>query len=318
MRKYLVQFDAKEVCMDYKRLIKSRKVRLFILKLLNFVPDKLMLKLQYRIKFGRKLDLRSPKRFTEKLQWYKLYYKNPLLVQCVDKYDVRKYVEEKGLTNILNECYGVYENVNDINFDILPHSFVIKDTLGGGGNSVIIVTDKNTLDRNETVDRLKEWLKPASAMKGGGREWPYYSGEENRIVIEKYIQPEEGSLDDYKFFCFDGRVECLYVMKDRKLGESVKVGIFNRNFEKLKVLRAGDEDIGNNIEKPKYFERMVEIAEQLSADFPHVRVDLYNVDGNIVFGELTFYGASGYMKFDPDTFDYELGEKFNLKVHKEV
>lgn len=128
--------------MNYKKIIKSRETRIKLLSLLNFIPDKTMIKLQYYIKTGRRLNLKHPQRYTEKLQWYKLYYRDPLMQQCSDKYDVREYVKSKGLGHILNECYGVYERVEDIDFDSLPNQFVLKDTLGGGGNSVIICRKK--------------------------------------------------------------------------------------------------------------------------------------------------------------------------------
>ena len=178
--------------MDYKKIIKSRAVRIRIMQALSFVPDKTMLGIQYRIKMGRKLDLKNPKRYTEKLQWYKLYYREPLMAQCVDKYEVRKYVEQCGLGSILNECYGVYETPDEIDFDKLPDQFVLKDTLGGGGNGVIICRDKSTLDIPQTVKTMRNWVKPVSG-KHPGREWVYDQGK-NRIVIEKYIpsDPDKG------------------------------------------------------------------------------------------------------------------------------
>ena len=131
---------------DYKKLIKSRALRVKLLHLLDWVPDAVMLRIQYFIKTGRILHLKNPKRYTEKLQWYKLYYRDPLMAQCVDKYEVRKYVEKCGLGHILNECYGVFDRADDVNFDKLPNSFVLKDTLGSGGNDVIIVKDKSQTD----------------------------------------------------------------------------------------------------------------------------------------------------------------------------
>ena len=125
--------------MDYKKIIKNRSIRLKILQIFSFIPDKTMIKLQYRVKTGNKLNLKKPQRFTEKLQWYKLYYKNPLMIQCVDKYEVRKYVKSKGLEDILIPCYGVYDSADNINWKKLPDKFVMKDTLGGGGVSVILV-----------------------------------------------------------------------------------------------------------------------------------------------------------------------------------
>ena len=132
--------------MNYKDIIKSRSVRIKILRLLLFIPDKQMIQLQYRIKTGRRLNLKNPQRFTEKMQWYKLYYRDPKMIQCVDKYDVREYVESKGLDQYLNKCYGVYEDVKDVDWQSLPDQFVMKDTPGGGGISVIIIRNKEKED----------------------------------------------------------------------------------------------------------------------------------------------------------------------------
>ena len=301
--------------MDYKKIIKSRNFRIQILRLLSFVPDKLMLKIQYRIKTGHKLNLKDPKRFTEKLQWYKLYYKNPLMIQCVDKYDVREYVKSKGLEDILIPCYGVFDSPDEINWDALPTRFVMKDTLGGGGNAVVIIKDKSVEDIKELKSRAAEWVVIDSSKPDAGREWPYYSGKNHRIIIEEYIEDKGENqchgLIDYKFFCFNGRTQFIYVMGDREVGQSVSVGLYDRNFNKLPVIRSGDADIGE-MPKPKNYYEMRAIAESLSADFPHVRVDLYSVDDKTLFGELTFYNASGYMKYEPDSFDVEIGKFFPL------
>ena len=160
--------------MDYKKIIKSRETRLRILRTLDFIPDKTMIKMQYFIKTGRRLNLKNPQRYTEKLQWYKLYYRDPLMQQCADKYDVREYVRSKGLGYILNECYGVYERVEDIDFDSLPDQFVLKDTLGGGGNSIIICKDKQLLIL-KTQKQMQKWLSiTVKKMK-----------EENGFIKEK-------------------------------------------------------------------------------------------------------------------------------------
>lgn len=298
---------------DYKNLIRSREARLKILELLSFIPDKPMLKFQYRLKTGRRLNLKRPERFTEKIQWYKLYYKNPLLIQCVDKYEVRDYIKGKGMGDILIPCYGVYESVDDIPWDTLPDSFVMKDTLGGGGASVIVVRDKNAENIEDLKRQAAKWLETDHRARGGGREWPYYSGKKHRVIIEELIQEKDGreGLNDYKFFCFDGKIEFLYVMGDRKLGEKVSVGLFDKDFRELPVVRVGDARI-TGLKKPENFEEMKKVAEKLAEDFPHVRVDLYDVDNRIYFGELTFYNASGYMKYEPDDFDLEIGRKWKL------
>lgn len=231
--------------MDYKRIIKSRAVRLRILRLLSFIPDKTMLKIQYRIKTGRRLDLKSPKRFTEKLQWYKLFYKNPVMVQCEDKYDVREYVRNKGLENILIPCYGVFESVDEIDWDSLPESFVMKDTLGSGGNSVIIVPEKTSADLEMIRQTAREWTKIDAHRKDGGREWPYYSGKNHRIIIEKYIDStsEAAGLIDYKFFCFDGEPRYVYVIADRVIGNGAGLGVFDKDFNNLKVTREDERPL---------------------------------------------------------------------------
>lgn len=304
--------------MDYKKLIKSRAVRLAILNCLSFVPDKPMLQLQYRIKTGRKLNLKNPRRYTEKLQWYKLYYKDPRMVQCVDKYDVREYVESKGLGHILNTCYGVFDRVEDIDFDLLPEQFVLKDTLGSGGNSVILVKSKKNMDLAAVKAQLRKWVNENHRIRSGGREWPYYSGKKHRILIEKYLAKPDGDLPDYKFFCFNGRVEYIYFMRNYTENHANgELGFFDRNFQLVPAYRTDFHPILEQPNKPEQFGKMLQIAETLSSDFPHVRVDFFNLHGEIVFGELTYTMASGYMLFEPDEFDYTLGNCFELPFSSE-
>lgn len=297
--------------MDYKKIIKSRAVRIKIMQAMSFVPDKWMLSLQYKIKTGRKLNLKNPQRYTEKLQWYKMYYRDPVMKQCVDKYEVRKYVEECGLGSILNECYGVYSSPDEIDFGKLPDSFVLKDTLGGGGNSVILVPDKSKLNIEQVKQQMAQWVAESTSVKHPGREW-VYDGMPHRIVAEKFISsnPETGGLIDYKFFCFGGRVACLYVMGNRENG--LKVGIYDRNFRKLDAYISYDEKMETEAQKPENFEEMCEIAEKLSAKFPHARIDLFDQNGVIAFGEITFFSGSGYTLFNPDEFDFQLGDFFQL------
>lgn len=298
---------------NYKKIIKNRSMRLKILEMLSFVPDKMMIKIQYFIKTGNRLNLKSPQRFTEKLQWYKLYYKNPIMIQCVDKFDVREYVKSKGLEDILIPCYGVYDSVEQINWDELPNQFVMKDTLGGGGNSVIIVKDKKKTDIEELKRKGREWIDTKAHVRNAGREWPYYSGKNHRIIIEKYIEVDEkDGLIDYKFFCFNGKIEFIYVMGNREVGEKVNVSIYDAKFNKLDVIREGDDTLVD-VKLPDNFSDLCRVVEILAENFLHVRVDLYDNENTINFGELTFYNASGYMKYQPDEFDYIIGEKFKLE-----
>lgn len=300
--------------MDYKKIIKSRALRIRIMQALSFVPDRTMVKIQYRLKTGRRLDLNNPKRFTEKLQWYKLYYRDPLMAQCADKYEVRRYIRQCGLESLLNELYGVYDTPDEIDFNKLPQSFVLKDTLGGGGNSVILVPDKEKLDRENACARMWNWVNEPVNKKHPGREW-VYDGRKHRILVEKYIEsdPGNGGLIDYKFFCFQGTAEYLYVIADRELGRQAGMGIFHADFERLDVRRVGEKELSDNMKKPENYDRMRTLAEQIAAPFPEARVDFYNRNGKVIFGEITFFNASGYMLFEPDEFDYIMGEKFSLK-----
>ena len=297
--------------MDYKRIIKSRPAREKIMRVLSFVPDGVMVRFQYRIKTGRRLDLTEPKRFTEKLQWYKLYYRDPVMAQCVDKCDVREYIRSRGYERLLNELLGVYDRVEDIDFDALPDSFVLKDTLGGGGNSVILCENKAELDVPAVAAKMREWVKPKIG-KHPGREW-VYDGRRSRIVIERFIPANSaGGLVDYKFFCFGGKCAYVYVVADRKVGQKAGLGIATPAFEMLPYERADEKPLERDIPKPDNWEEMLAIAEDLAKPFPHARIDFYDVDNRIIFGEITFFDGSGYMTFRPDAFDYMLGEPFVL------
>lgn len=303
--------------MDYKKIIKSKKTRIKILHLLSGIPDKPMISLQYYIKTGRRPDLKHPKRFTEKLQWLKLYYRDPLMAQCADKYDVRQYITDTGLDSILNECYGVFDNPEDINFDALPNSFVLKDTLGSGGDSMIIVEDKDRMDVNDAIKRMREWVNYPINVKYPGREW-VYDKKKHRIIVEKYIasNKSEGGLVDYKFFCFNGKPEYMYLIADRVLGKNAGLAIYDMDFKRLPYLRADECRLERNMKQPDNFAQMIEYAARLSKPFPHARIDFYNQGGEIIFGEITFFDGSGYMKFEPDEFDFIMGKDFSVEEIK--
>ncbi len=302
----------------YKKIVTSRRLRLRILQFFTFIPDKTMVAFQYWVKLGRKVNWKNPRRLTEKIVFYKLFYRNPLMIQCADKNDVRDYVSSCGCGEILNERYGIYDSVEEIDFDALPSQFVLKDTLGSGGNSVIVCLNKDDLDLDALKKKLKAWVDTRD-YKRGGREWPYYSGKKHRILVEKYIDSSscpEG-LVSYKLFCFNGKVEFLYLIVDIKKGYmDADYGIYSPDFEKLPVNRVCQANLQASFEKPENWDKMIEIAGKLSKDFPHVRVDLYNVQGKIYFGELTFFNDSGYFRYNPDEYDFIFGEKFNVPKTK--
>lgn len=296
--------------MDYKKIIKNQETRLRILKLLEWVPDSIMLRIQYRIQLGRWPNLRNPKRFTEKLQLYKMKYRNPVMLQCVDKYEVRKYVESKGLGHILNELYGVYDTPEEIDFNALPDKFVVKSTTGGGGLNVIVVKDKNECDFDEIRKTCNEWLKSDNGQGRAGREWAYTGTSKTRIIIEKYLEDSVGggNLSDYKLMYFNGKFRSLWIDKDRYTDHHR--GFWDENLNFLYDVYSDHETFKTPPDLPSSIKEMIKIGEQLSSDFPYTRIDLYDVQGKVVFGEITFYPWSGYVEFTPSKFDYQLGDYF--------
>jgi len=291
--------------MDYKRIIKNQNARFAILKALSWVPDSVMLKLQYRIKLGRSCNLKHPQRWTEKLQVYKMLYRNPILHNCVDKYEVRNFLKKKGLEQNLVALYGVWNHASEIDFSRLPSSFVLKTTNGGGGEDVILVRDKEHCNLSDKVAFLdKKRIKEVN----GAREWAYTGIKKPRIIAEELLvnkeNPEAG-IEDFKILCFDGVPKYVIVDKDRYLGH--KRNFYTTSWERVNVT-TDHEQFETPYPKPKNFEEMLDIARKLSADFPFVRVDLYNVEGKIYFGELTFYPWAGYVQFTPDEFDFTLGK----------
>ena len=296
----------------------SRSCRCKILYSLSFIPDIIMVKLQYWMKTKRLLNLKKPKRFTEKLQLYKLFYRDPVMKQCVDKYDVREYIAKQGHKDILIDCLGIYSSPDEIDFNKLPNEFVIKDTLGGGGNSVIIVKDKCKLNIPNCINQMQNWVNEPNDKKHPGREW-VYEGHKHRIIIEKYIEadPEKVGLIDYKFFCNYGVTKFLYVVADRVLGKTAGFGVFSPDFKQMPVSRADESPLKRKILKPNNYDELKNIAEFLAKPFPEARIDLYDVNGKIYFGEITFFDGSGYMTFTPDEYDIKLGDMFTFNLNDE-
>ena len=291
------------------KLLKNGKIVFFVavLQNLNFLfPDKLYLQLLFRLKMGRRLDLDNPKSFNEKIQWLKLYNRNPLYTTLVDKFAVKDYVAEKIGEEYVIPTLGVWNNANEIDFDQLPDQFVLKTTNGGGGD-VVICKDKSKFDKGEAVNQLNKGLKKKIYMRY--REWPY-KNVCPRIIAEKYMNDENGELKDYKFFCFNGDVKCIQVDYDRFVEHHRNMYDADWNLLPFTIMYPPKKDFV--IEKPQNFDKMIEIAKSLSKEFPHVRVDLYNISGNIYFGELTFYHASGMKKFTPESWDYQFGEWLRL------
>ena len=278
-----------------------------ILRKIKILPQKTFVKLHYKYQTGKTLNLNDPKDFNEKIQWLKVFYKPAILTQLVDKYDVRSYVSERVGDRYLNEVYGVYEHAAAIDFDTLPNKFVLKATHGYDMN--MIVKDKTKLNISKVREITERWLA-INHYHHAGKEWAY-KNVKPRLLIEKFMK-EEGKdhINDYKFFCFNGTPKFLQVDLDR--GGKHAVGYYDLEWKRLPFVKKGNFIAEENIAKPENFEEMLAVVGKLAADFPFVRVDVYNIGGKIIFGEMTFYPADGRAQFQPEEYNRLLGDYIKL------
>lgn len=263
-----------------------------ILRRLSFMfkDDELYLKLLYLFEMHKKLDLNNPTTFNEKLQWLKLYNRRPEYTRMVDKYEAKKYAASLVGEEHIIPTLGVWDRFEDINFETLPNQFVLKTTNGGGNLGVIICKDKAHLDKEHARCVLNKSLK--SNIYKTFREWPY-KNVKPRILAEKYVVDESGELRDYKFTCTDGTAHNVMLCMERNSGDT-KFYFFDRGWNLLRINKRGkDAPEGFTVPKPQNVEQMFDIAAKLSQGLPYARVDLYNVNGTIYFGEITFYPQSG-------------------------
>ena len=276
----------------------------------NLMSDELYLKCHYRIRTGKKLNLKNPQRFNEKLQWLKLHDHNPLYTTMVDKYEVKGYVTSRIGEKYVIPCLGVWDHFEVIDFHTLPDQFVLKCTHDSGG--LIICTDKASFDVEQARRKINKSLHRDYYKYS--REWPY-KNVKPRIIVEQYmVDTETNELRDYKFFCFNGTPKLLFVASERqKKGEETKFDFFDMDFQHLPI-KNGHPNAEHAPEKPKGFEEMKKLAKILSEGIPMVRVDFYEVDGRVFFGEMTFSHWSGTMPFEPDEWDYTLGSWISLPV----
>lgn len=276
------------------------------------LPDKFFLKQLYKLRFGYPLNLENPQTYNEKLQWLKLYDHKPEYSMMVDKAEVKKYVASIIGEEHIIPTLAVYNRVEEIDFDSLPNQFVLKCTHDSGG--IVICKDKETLDRKAAIKKLKKGLKTDYFYKN--REWPY-KNVRSRIIAEQYMTNNAGNSDelsDYKWFCFDGEPKAMFIATDRFAeGEETKFDFYDMDFNHLPFTN-GHPNSSKPISKPAGFETMKELARKLSTGIPHVRVDFYDVNGHIYFGELTFFHWSGTMLFEPEEWDYKFGEWLKLPL----
>ncbi len=282
-----------------------------LLKLLmktNFLySDATYLKLLFRLKMGYKLNLDNPKTYSEKLMWLKLNDHNPEYAKLVDKYAVKEIVTKKIGSQYVIPTFGIWKLPKDIEWDKLPNCFVLKTTHGGGNTGVVICKDKSRFDKEKAIKKLNRSLK--QDIYKSLREWPY-KNVPRRIIAEQYIEAENNDLPDYKFFCFNGEVKALFIGTERGTG-NVKFDYYDADFNHLDLIQTHPMS-GKIIKRPVCFDEMKVIAAKLSQGIPHVRIDLYEVNGKVYFGEYTFYHHGGCVPFHPHKWDSIFGSWINL------
>lgn len=292
--------------MNKKKIMKKIKYSL------RFLPDKIYIQLYYFAYFKKFINFKNPRTYNEKLNWLKLNYRNPRYTKLVDKYEVKKYIADIIGNEYIIPTLGIWKNFDDIDFDKLPNQFVLKCTHDSEG--IVIVKDKSKLDIKEAKKKIEDALKYNFFYIG--REWPY-KNINPRIIAEEYMEDNtDKELKDYKFFCFDGVVRAMFVASDRGAGDT-KFDYYDTEFNHLDLIQHYPNN-KNRIKKPINFGKMKELAKIISKGFPHVRVDFYEVNGKVYFGELTFYHFSGFQPFYPNRWDEIFGEWLKLPSKEKI
>lgn len=272
----------------------------------RFISDKKYIQKQYAFRTGKKLNLETPELYNEKVQYTKLFFRDERLKKLVDKYEVRAYVSDVIGEKYLTKLYGVYEHPEDMRFDELPDKFVVKLTNGSGYN--ILCEQKNKKTIKKIKNRFAKWMKVDFYMLG--REWAY-KDVKNRIICEEYLESASAyGLNDYKVFCFNGEPKMIQVDYSRFKGH--KRNLYTPEWEFIDEKVEYENDRNADIPRPEHLDEMLECARKLSEPFPHVRVDFYSIDNRLVFGEMTFYHGAGYLHFENEDYERELGAYWKL------
>jgi len=278
----------------------------------RIIPDHLFLKIQYRCLTGKFLNLTSPRTYTQKLQWLKLYDRNPLYSVMVDKFRAKKYVSDCIGSEYVVPLLGVWNCPEEIEWECLPNQFVLKTNHDSGG--LIICRDKSTLDKEVAKDKLRRSLKNNYWL--AGREWPY-KNIPRKIIAEKYIEDSTGGLVDYKVMCFNGEPRLIEVHLGRYSSNHTQ-DFYNTDWKKTEIAQKSSGAVSDSlIEKPACFDEMICLSKKLAKGIPHVRVDWYIVDNHLYLGELTFFDSSGYDEFTPDKYNYIIGGWIKLPEKKQ-
>lgn len=281
--------------------------------LLNWLSDASFLRLYYWLVFGKRLNLKEPKTFNEKLQWLKLYDRRPEYVKMVDKIDVKEFVAKRIGEDFIIPTLGVWEKPGKIDWDSLPNQFVIKWNHDSG--SIVICKDKSTFDRKAALQKLRRGAKINGFWLG--REWPY-KGVKPLLLAEKYMEDKSSTnndLVDFKFMCFNGMVKCCFTCTKRFTGEGLKVTFYDNDWNILPFERDHPRETCP-IQKPYSYELMKDAAEKLTKGLPFARIDFYEINKRPYFGEITLYPGGGFEAFQPEVWDHTLGDWITLPEHK--
>lgn len=276
------------------------------------ISDKNLVKKKFKVRLGREVELENPIKFNDKLQWLKLNWYDPLATICADKFKVREIVTEKIGEEYLNELYGVFESVEEIDINKLPNSFVLKGTHGSGFN--IICKDKSRMNWDEEFKKMRRWFKFNYFWQN--REW-VYKDIKPRIICEKFIaQEEESELRDYRFFCFNGEPKFITVDFSITDKEKTRRNLYDLEWNLMEQEISYPKELTMKVEKPNKLNEMISLSKKLSSSFPHARVDFYYIKEKIIFGEITFFHQSGMGKVKPIEFEEEMGNWLQLPNHK--
>ena len=277
------------------------------------MDDKKYLKLKYYYKTGKKLDFSNVKTFNEKIHWLKIYDRNTNYIKMVDKYEAKRHVSNLIGKEYIIPTLGIYDKFEEIKFEQLPDQFVIKCT--HDSESTVICKDKNKLDIKSLKKYYNKKIKSNYYYKC--REWPY-KYIKPRIIAEKYMGTnEQKELIDYKFFCFNGNPKVILVCSERFSSDNMCETWFDENWNFLDIIESNHR-VNKKIKKPINFSQMMEFSKKLSRDIPFIRVDFYEINGKIYFGELTFFPAAGFEKFEPEEWDKKLGDMLELPKEKKI
>lgn len=295
-----------------RAITSPKKILVFLLnKSARLFKDETFLKIKFRLEMGQKLDLNNPKTFNEKLQWLKLYNRKPEYTTMVDKYAVKDYVANIIGKEHIIPTLGVWNSVDEIDWNALPNQFVLKTTHGGGGGGVVICKNKAMLDKEKAKKRLQKSLDGDIYLNY--REWPY-KDVPKRIIAEQFMSNNGKDLEDYKIHCFNGEPKFILVCSNRYGAGAMVDDFYSPDWELMDVRRPGHPKSEKASKAPEQLEQMLELSRILSKNIPFLRTDFYVIDNKIYFGELTFFPASGMSKFEPQDWDYKFGNYINLNI----